>query len=130
MSQESAERALELALRSPAKEIKIEFQGGEPLLNFDLISWIIEEAEARGTKLGKEIEFVITSTLVYLTDEILEFLKEHRVLLSTSLDGPAFIHNANRPRPGGDSYGELPGALHSLVTGHRSDPSPSADLSD
>ena len=104
MSRDAAAKALDLTLRAPAKDIKIEFQGGEPLLNFDLISWVVEEAERKGSLLGKNIEFVITSNLAYLTDDILAFLKAHNVLLSTSLDGPAFIHNANRPRPGNNSH--------------------------
>ena len=32
------------------------------------------------------------------------FCREHEILLSTSLDGPAHIHNANLPRPGANSY--------------------------
>ena len=39
-----------------------------------------------------------------LTDDILAFCKRNDVLLSTSLDGPADLHNRNRPRPGGNSY--------------------------
>ena len=35
MSEETARRALEATFRSPSPKIKIEFQGGEPLLNFD-----------------------------------------------------------------------------------------------
>ncbi len=38
-----------------------------------------------------------------LTDEMLEFCKQHQVLISTSLDGAAELHNKNRPRPGRDS---------------------------
>jgi sulfatase maturation enzyme AslB (radical SAM superfamily) len=34
MSEETAQRALKIALDSPSARIKIEFQGGEPLLNF------------------------------------------------------------------------------------------------
>ena len=44
MTEESARRALELAFRSPSPHLKIEFQGGEPLLNFPLVRWIVEEA--------------------------------------------------------------------------------------
>jgi His-Xaa-Ser system radical SAM maturase HxsB len=35
---------------------------------------------------------------------MLSFLRDHRVLLSTSLDGPDYLHDANRPRRGGDSH--------------------------
>ena len=46
MSVETAERALALVFRSPSRAIKIEFQGGEPLLNFSLIRFVVERAEA------------------------------------------------------------------------------------
>lgn len=104
MSAETAERALDLVFRSPARHPKIEFQGGEPLLNFERIQQIVLSAEQRAAACDKHIEFVITTNLVYLTDEVLSFCRDHSVLLSTSLDGPAFIHNANRPRPDHNSY--------------------------
>lgn len=104
MSNETAERSLDLVFRSRATEIKIEFQGGEPLLNFDRIVGIVEAAERRAADTGKQIEFVVTTNLALITSEMLEFFRKNNVLLSTSLDGPAFIHNANRPRPGNNSY--------------------------
>lgn len=104
MSRETASRSLDLVFRSPANEISIEFQGGEPLLNFELIRFVVEEAERRNATLGKKIQFVITTNLALLTDEILEFCRRHQILISTSLDGPAAIHDANRPRPGNDSH--------------------------
>jgi uncharacterized protein len=104
MSEETAMRALDVALSAPPQAIKIEFQGGEPLLNFDLIRTIVEEAERRNKPLGKTIEFVITTNLALLTDDVLAFCRDHSVLISTSLDGPADLHNRNRPRPGGNSH--------------------------
>jgi uncharacterized protein len=104
MTRESADKSLDLVFRSPAKCIKIEFQGGEPLLNFDLIRYITEEAERRNATSGKDLQFVVATNLSSVTDEILSFMRDHSILVSTSLDGPAFIHNANRPRPGNDAY--------------------------
>jgi His-Xaa-Ser system radical SAM maturase HxsB len=104
MSAESATKALDLVFRSPANPLKIEFQGGEPLLNFELIRFLVREARVRANAVGRDVEFVLATNLVFLTDEILEFLRDNKILVSTSLDGPAFLHNANRPRPGGDSY--------------------------
>lgn len=104
MSEGTAERALRIALESPSARIKIEFQGGEPLLNFPLITKIIENAKASATKVGKHIDFVIASNLALLSEQILGFCKSNNVFLSTSLDGPADLHNRNRPRPGGNSY--------------------------
>jgi len=97
-------RAVEVALSAPAPAIKIEFQGGEPLLNFELVRKITEAVRAQGPSRGKSVEFVIASNLALLTDEVLNFCRDNAVLLSTSLDGPADLHNRNRPRPGGDSY--------------------------
>jgi uncharacterized protein len=104
MSRETASRALDFVFRSPASDIKIEFQGGEPLLNFDRIIQIVEEARERNVLCGKNIDFVITTNLALLTDAILDYCRLNNIVISTSLDGPAFIHNVNRPRPEGNSY--------------------------
>ncbi|MCB1034086.1 MAG: His-Xaa-Ser system radical SAM maturase HxsB, partial [Acidobacteria bacterium] len=104
MSESTARRAVELMFRSPAPALKVEIQGGEPLLNFELIRWIVEEVLDRNRTEGRDIQFVVASNLAPLTDEMLRFFAEHRVALSTSLDGPEALHNANRPRPGRDSY--------------------------
>jgi uncharacterized protein len=104
MSEATASKAVELVFQSPADELKIEFQGGEPLLNFEVICQIVESAEKKALETGKKIEFVITTNLALITEEVLEFCREHQIWISTSLDGPGFIHNANRPRPCGDSY--------------------------
>jgi uncharacterized protein len=104
MSEETAHRALKIALDSPSARIKIEFQGGEPLLNFDLIEKIVLAAKTAAPASGKRLDFVIASNLALLTDEHLAFCKAHGVLLSTSLDGPADLHNKNRPRPGHNSH--------------------------
>jgi His-Xaa-Ser system radical SAM maturase HxsB len=104
MSKETARRAIELMFASPAPALKVEFQGGEPLLNFELIRFIVEAVEARNRGDGRQVEFVVATNLAPLTDEILDFLKAHSVLVSTSLDGPEFLHDRNRPRPGNDSY--------------------------
>lgn len=104
MGQQTASKALDIALSAPAPLIKIEFQGGEPLLNFELIRWLVPVAKVRAAERGKQLQFVITTNLALLTDEVLEFCDAHGILLSTSLDGPADLHNKNRPRPGKNSY--------------------------
>lgn len=104
MTQETADRALNLVFRSPNQAIKIEFQGGEPLLNFSLVRYVVEQAEARNKLEGRDLQFVIATTLSLATDEMLEFCRDHKIYLSSSLDGPEDLHNKNRPRPGRDSY--------------------------
>ena len=104
MSDGTAERALHIAFDSPSRRIKIEFQGGEPLLNFPLISNIVLAAKAKAATAGRKVDFVIASNLALLDDDVLSFCKANDVLLSTSLDGPADLHNKNRPRPAGNSH--------------------------
>jgi uncharacterized protein len=103
MSTETAMRAIDVALSAPSPNIKIEFQGGEPLLNFALIKEIVPVAR-RKAPFGKRVDFVIATNLALLDDEVIDFCREHSVSLSTSLDGPADLHNKNRPRPGGNSH--------------------------
>ena len=104
MSEEVALRAVDVALSTPTRRIKIEFQGGEPLLNFELVKTIVRAVRERAPARNKTVEFVIASNLALLTDEVLAFCRENAILLSTSLDGPADLHNRNRPRPGRNSH--------------------------
>jgi His-Xaa-Ser system radical SAM maturase HxsB len=107
MSIETAEKGLALVFRSPSPAIKIEFQGGEPLLNFPLIKHIVERAESINVTERRDLQFVIASNLALITDDVLDFCRNHDILISTSLDGPSDLHNANRPRPGSDSYARV-----------------------
>ncbi|HEX3474901.1 MAG TPA: His-Xaa-Ser system radical SAM maturase HxsB [Kofleriaceae bacterium] len=104
MTREHADKALALVFQSPNPAIKIEFQGGEPLLNFALIQHIVQEAERRNACHGRDLQFVIASNLTHLDDHVLAFARAHRVFFSTSLDGPEDLHNANRPLRGGNSH--------------------------
>lgn len=104
MSIDDAMKALDIVFQSPGRNLKIEFQGGESLLNFPLIQSIVLEAKQRNSDGARDLRFVIASNLVPLTDEILDFAKEHSIYFSTSLDGPPELHNANRARPGRNSH--------------------------
>lgn len=99
MSKEVAEQALRRIKDSPSSEITIEFQGGEPLLNFDIIQYII----LRGYDLlsNKDVQYTVVSNLSLLTAEMADFFKGHHVSVSTSIDGPMILHNYNRPKANG-----------------------------
>jgi uncharacterized protein len=104
MTEEIADRAIDFTFRSPSRSIKIEFQGGEPLLNFPLIKYIVVKAKERNLVERRNLAFVVTTNLSPITDEILAFCQEHDIYISCSLDGPEDLHNANRPKEGNNSY--------------------------
>jgi len=104
MGLDTAEKSVEMMMKSPAQHLTLELQGGEPLLAFDVIRHIVPLAKRRATGLGKALDIVVTTNLANATDDMLYYLRDENIKVSTSLDGPAFIHNANRPRPGNNSY--------------------------
>jgi uncharacterized protein len=104
MSLDHATKAVDLVFKSPSNAIKIEFQGGEPLLNFEVIRHVVKLAEARNKIEKRHLQFVIATNLSQLSDEILSFAEAHGVIFSTSLDGPKDLHDGNRPRPGRNSH--------------------------
>lgn len=104
MTKETADRAIGLMFRSPSPHLTLEFQGGEPLLNFDLIRFIVLRCKEQAAFSNKQLSIVVATNLALATDEMLHFFRDEGVSVSTSLDGPAFLHNANRPRPGGNSH--------------------------
>ncbi|MBU1801799.1 MAG: 4Fe-4S cluster-binding domain-containing protein, partial [Actinobacteria bacterium] len=67
MTLEMADKSLDMVFRSPSKAVKIEFQGGEPLLNFDLIRYIVSKAKVRAAAEGRDLEIVIATTLSLAT---------------------------------------------------------------
>ena len=105
MTPSVAQKVVDMVFQSPSPIIKIEFQGGEPLLNWEVIKTIVEYAEALNKSKKKNLEFVLCTNLTLTTEEILDYLKIHNVLISTSLDGPQEIHNKHRVfRAGGGTY--------------------------
>lgn len=104
MTEAIADRAIDFMFRSPSSALKLEFQGGEPLLNFGLVRYIIERSRSLSQQNGRHVDIVICSNLALISGEILEFCDRHDVCFSTSLDGPRNLHNLNRPSTDFDSY--------------------------
>jgi His-Xaa-Ser system radical SAM maturase HxsB len=104
MTPETLDAACERIWESNADVLTVEFQGGDPLLRFDLIVRAVEKLTQMNQQGQKRIRYVVASTLHQLTEEMCEFFRAHDMVLSTSLDGPEHLHNRNRPVPGRDSY--------------------------
>lgn len=103
MSIEIGRKAIDFALQAPNKHITFEFQGGEPLLNFETVKDMI--LYSKKINKIKEIEYTIVTNLLNMTDDKLEFLVNNDVKICTSLDGNKIVHNHNRPcRNGNESY--------------------------
>ena len=99
MSCETGEKAIDMALSSPSQHVTFEFQGGEPLLNWDVVRHMIEYSKTRNG--DKDIHYTIVSNLSLLTDDILSYLVENKVGICTSIDGASLVHNKNRPLKNG-----------------------------
>jgi len=104
MTRETAKNVVDRVFESPSDYITIEFQGGEPLLNWPVVKFIVEYALTKNVKAGKRLNFALVSNLSLMTDEIYAFLAANNVSLCTSWDGPEELHNKNRPCPSGNSY--------------------------
>ena len=101
MSLATAKKTVDFIFGTGSAELVLEFQGGEPLLNFGVLKPITEDALSRGKAQGRKVHFSIVSSLAGLTAEKLGYLRSRGVTVCTSLDGPAFIHNSNRLLAGG-----------------------------
>jgi len=105
MTPKTAVKIVDFIFSSPSPSIKIEFQGGEPLLNWQVIQTVVEYAEKKSIECNKKLEFVICTNLTVIDADKLKFARDHRINLSTSLDGTASVHDENRLlRVGKSSY--------------------------
>ncbi len=92
----TARKTVDRIFESPSKNINIEFQGGEPLLNFEAIKEIISYSSEKNKTKKKNLMFLLVSNFHLMTEEKLDFFIKNNVSFCTSLDGPAPIHDVNR----------------------------------
>lgn len=74
----------------------INFFGGEPLLNFNLMKTIVAECKAKAKKHGFRIVFNMTTNGTVWNDKIAKFVAEEIGTVTISLDGPQNINDAQR----------------------------------
>ena len=96
MSFEMMKKSVDLMFHSRSQWLTMEFQGGEPSLEMDLFRYGIELAEQKNITEHRHMRYVLCTNCVNLSDAILEICKKYHVLISTSLDGPEWLHNKNR----------------------------------
>lgn len=104
MTKKTAKSVVNAIFQSPNPTITIEFQGGEPLVNWPIIKFIVEEAEKKNIEKKKKLHISLVSNLSLMDEEKYEYITKHRISVCTSLDGPEKLHNLNRPYVPGNSY--------------------------
>jgi uncharacterized protein len=67
----------------------------------------VEYAESLNRHVQKRLEFVLCTNLTLIDQSILKFIKNHRVMISTSLDGPKKLHDVHRVSRNGESGYDL-----------------------
>ena len=104
MQEVHIDKGIEIMMQSPNPNLTMEFQGGEPLLAFDKVQYAVNKAKEQAIIHNKSMTYVICTNLAVIELEMLEFCRENDILISTSLDGPEYLHNPNRPRPAKNSF--------------------------
>lgn len=104
MTVETARKVVDRVFESPSQAITIEFQGGEPLANWPVVEFIVEYAREKNKAAGKSLWLNLVTNLTLMDEEKLDWLLARGVNFCTSIDGPADLHDANRPWSGGASH--------------------------
>ena len=98
MSFEVGKRALEFLIENSGNHVNLEvdFFGGEPLMNWDVVKQLVAYARQREKETGKKFRFTLTTNGVLVDDDVIEFANRemHNVVLS--LDGRKEIHDEFR----------------------------------
>ena len=99
MSLEVGKKALEYLVENSGnrRNLEVDFFGGEPLMNFEVVKKLVDYGNEIAEKNGKKFRFTITTNGVLLNDDKIEYINKtmHNVVLS--LDGRKEINDANRP---------------------------------
>lgn len=108
MSFDVAKRAVYLLIRSTEgkrQHCEIDFFGGEPLMNFDVVKQTIEYIREQEKIHNKIFKLSLTTNGMLLDPAKVKYLTDQHISLILSLDGRPEVHNRMRPDAGGrDSY--------------------------
>jgi len=108
MDEETARAVVDFIFQTPADDLMIEFQGGEPLMNFPIIKFIHQYATEVNKKHRKRVGFIVVTNITEMRPEIWEYFREHNIRICSSLDGPKDLHDHNRIFPEKESsYDEV-----------------------
>ncbi len=101
MDQSTAEKGIDFFLRTPGLNKLLKIYGGEPLLNFRLISKIVPFARKLASELKKELTITICTNMILVNEEIIDFFQRHKIDLALSSDGASEQQSRHRRFKGG-----------------------------
>ncbi|KAA3618248.1 MAG: His-Xaa-Ser system radical SAM maturase HxsB [Calditrichaeota bacterium] len=96
ISDSNLDKAISLMFKSPSNYLTVEFQGGEPLLAESKIKFAVERIKKINVLEKRNITFVVCTNITLVEEDFLFYCKENDISISTSYDGPQFIHDKNR----------------------------------
>lgn len=98
MSIQTSKKAIDFLIANSEgrKILEIDFFGGEPLMNFDMLKETVEYAKSRAKECGKIFKFTTTTNGVLLNKEASDYLNEEMDNVVLSLDGRKEINDSVR----------------------------------
>ena len=99
MSLETGKKALDFLIRESGarKNLEVDFFGGEPLMNWEVVKELVRYGRSREEETGKQFRFTLTTNGVLLNDEVMEFANREMGNVVLSCDGRKEIHDFMRP---------------------------------
>lgn len=103
MSFEVGKKALDYLIEHSGtrKNLEVDFFGGEPSLNFEVVKQLVAYGREKEKETGKNFRFTYTTNGIILTDEIMEFCNKEMSNVVLSLDGRREVNDRMRTNRGG-----------------------------
>ncbi len=98
MSFEVGKRALDFLIENSGtrRNLEVDFFGGEPLMNFDVVKQLVEYARSIEKQHGKNFRFTLTTNGMLIDDDVIDFANREMSNVVLSLDGRKEIHDRYR----------------------------------
>lgn len=98
MSFEVGKRALDFLIENSGsrRNLEVDFFGGEPLMNFDVVKRLVEYARSIEKEKNKNFRFTLTTNGVLVDDDVIDFANREMSNVVLSLDGRREVHDRYR----------------------------------
>lgn len=98
------------------KNLELDFFGGEPLMNFDVVKEVVKYARSREAEFGKHFRFTLTTNGILLDDAATDFINREMSNIVLSVDGRKEVNDRMRISPNGSgSYDIIMPKFRKLV---------------